>query len=66
MEDTADFLRHKARQCRQFAAYHAGEPAGRLIEMADELDAKARQLEQTLYPAVAELLMPSQRRHIMR
>jgi hypothetical protein len=41
MDDQEDFLRQKARQCRDMARYHQGEAAAALLQMADELEAKA-------------------------
>src|SRR4051794_19203617 len=37
MDDQEDFLRQKARQCRDMARYHQGEAAAALLEMASEL-----------------------------
>ena len=42
---THDFLRDKAKQCRDFARYHDGAAARQLMIMADELEAQAEALE---------------------
>ncbi len=44
MDEQEEFLRQKARQCRDMARYHSGEPAAALLHMADELDAKADEI----------------------
>ncbi len=54
MDDHLDFLRAKARQCREFARYHDGEAAAGLLTMADDLEAKAEEVEH----AVEALLDP--------
>jgi hypothetical protein len=48
MDEDLEFLRHKARQCREFARYHDGAAAAGLRDMADELDAKATDIERRL------------------
>jgi hypothetical protein len=45
MDQSRDFLRDKAKQCRAFAHYHDGEAAQQLLTMADELEAQAEALE---------------------
>jgi hypothetical protein len=44
MDEQEDFLRQKARQCRDMAHYHTGTAAAALLQMADELDAKADEI----------------------
>ncbi len=44
MDEQEDFLRQKARQCRDMARYHSGEAATALVQMADELEAKADEI----------------------
>lgn len=44
MDDQEGFLRQKARQCRDMARYHIGDAAAALLQMADELDAKADEI----------------------
>ena len=53
--DTYDFLRAKARQCRDFASYHEGDAADGLRRMADELEAKADELQHALVNLVDTL-----------
>ena len=62
--DTFDFLRAKARQCRDFARFYDGEAADGLRRMADELEAKAGELEHRL-ANIVRLLHPGSgpRRH---
>ena len=48
MDEDLDFLRQKARQCREFARYHDGAAAATLLDMADELEAKAADVERRL------------------
>jgi len=55
--DTFDFLRSKARQCRDFARYHEGDAAEGLCRMAAELDAKADEIEGKL-AGLVRLLHP--------
>lgn len=54
--DTSDFLRIKARQCRDYARYHEGAAADGLRRMAAELDAKADEVE-------GKPVGPTRRRH---
>ena len=44
MDEQEEFLRQKARQCRDMARYHSGEPAAALLQMAGELEAKADEI----------------------
>jgi hypothetical protein len=44
MDEQEEFLRQKARQCRDMARYHSGEAAAALRQMADELEAKADEI----------------------
>ena len=64
MDDDLDFLRQKAHQCREFARYHDGAAAAGLLGMAEELEAKAADVERRL-AMLRERLRPSrlQRRH---
>jgi hypothetical protein len=48
MDEDLEFLRLKARQCREFARYHDGAAAAGLLDMADELEAKAADVERRL------------------
>lgn len=50
MDDQEAFLRRKAQQCRDMARYHQGEAAAALIQMADELDAKADEIARERAP----------------
>ncbi len=62
MEDDLTFLRDKARQCREFAAYHDGAAAEGLTRMATELEARAADIEHRIAAvraAVSSDLLPS-------
>lgn len=53
--NTYDFLRAKAKQCRDFAGYHEGSAADGLNRMANELEAKADELQDDLVSLVDTL-----------
>ena len=62
MDDDLAFLRDKARQCREFALYHDGAAAEGLTRMAEELEARAAEIEQRMAAvraAVRSHLLPS-------
>jgi hypothetical protein len=61
MDHTHDFLRDKAKQCRDFARYHNGASARQLMTMADELEAQAEALERIVAGLLAVPMPPPRR-----
>jgi hypothetical protein len=53
MSDRLDFLRAKARQCREFARREDGPAARDLLDMADDLEAKAEVVEREIRTLLA-------------